>query len=199
MGPDEVPPSDASLLVAVALRDETAFSQLYDRFSSVIFALVLRMLRSRTDAEEVLQEAFWLIWERAPSYRETLGSPFAWIVTIARNKAIDRLRALSRNHRRLDQARALGDPDDQLTDAQAPHQLAATDEARLVRAALAKLSPPERHAIELSFFEGLTQEEIARATSLPLGTVKARIRRGMMKLREPLVRLCRAERSTPSS
>src|SRR5213082_2871053 len=95
------PPDDASLLHGVAHRDETAFATLYDRFSRPVFSLVVRMLRSRAEAEEVLQEAFWQVWERAPDYREELGSAFCWVVTIARRKAIDRLRSNSRYLQRI--------------------------------------------------------------------------------------------------
>src|SRR6185436_20761358 len=99
-----VPPAasdDAALLHAVARRDEAAFAALYDRMARPVFALVLRVVRSRAEAEEILQEAFWQIWERAPVYRAELGSPFCWVVTIARRKAIDRLRANSRHLQRI--------------------------------------------------------------------------------------------------
>ena len=81
---------DAALLQAVALRDEAAFAELYDRLARPVFSLVVRVLRSRAEAEEVLQEAFWQVWERAADFRVERGSPFAWVVTIARRKAIDR-------------------------------------------------------------------------------------------------------------
>src|SRR4051812_24544809 len=97
MKPAPLPPDDTALLLAVAQRDEAAFAELYDRLSRPIFSLILRIMRSRAEAEEVLQEAFWQIWESAPRYRPDLGSPFCWMVTVARRKAIDRLRANSRH------------------------------------------------------------------------------------------------------
>ncbi len=182
------PRDDATLLQAVALRDEAAFGELYDRLSRPVFSLVVRVLRSRAEAEEVLQEAFWQVWERAPDFRAELGSPFSWVVTIARRKAIDRLRANARHLRRIEEAQGARTEDAFV--APAALESLATDEAgAAVRAALAKLSPGERRAIALAFFDGLTHEEIATALREPVGTVKARIRRGLLKLKPALARV----------
>lgn len=184
-------PDDVPLLLAVARRDETAFAQLYDRMSRPVFAMIARIVRSHAEAEEVLQEAFWQVWEHAPSYRPELGSPFCWIVTVARRKAIDRLRANSRHLHRIESAQALSVEDD----VAAPvglDNVADGEQAAAVRAALAKLNSDERRAISLSFFDGLTHAEIATALRVPVGTIKARIRRGMLKLKTPLARVRRA-------
>ena len=180
-------PEDAALLRAVARRDEAAFGLLYDRMARPIFALVLRIVRSRAEAEEILQEAFWQIWERAPDYRAELGSPFCWIVTIARRKAIDRLRANSRHLQRLADAQgARGE--DEFALPLAAEALSAGERSAAVRLGLAKLGLAERRAITLAFFDGLTHVEIATALDLPVGTVKARIRRGLLKLKPMLAR-----------
>ena len=185
---------DATLLQAVARRDEAAFSELYERFSRPVFSLIVRMLRSRAEAEEILQEAFWQVWERAPDYRVELGSAFCWVVTIARRKAIDRLRANSRHLKRIEQAQGLRVDDDFVAHG-AAESLAANERGTAVHAALAKINLEERRAIALAFLDGLTHEEIAQALREPVGTIKARIRRGMLKLKPALARLRQA--STP--
>jgi RNA polymerase sigma-70 factor (ECF subfamily) len=181
-------PDDAELLLAVARRDEAAFAALYDRMSRPVFSLIVRVVRSRAEAEEVLQEAFWQIWERAPAYRPELGSAFCWIVTVARRKAIDRLRANSRHLQRIEDAQGARVEDDFASPA-ALDTLATDERSAAVRAALAKLGPDERRVIALAFFDGLTHAEIAAAERTPVGTVKARIRRGMLKLKPALARL----------
>lgn len=178
-------PDDAALLRAAAQGDETAFGALYDRFARPVFALVVRILGSRAEAEEVLQEAFVQVWERAADFREELGTAFGWVVTIARRKAIDRLRANSRHLHRIAQAAAMGEHDEAIAPAGAT-ELATDERTRAVRAALAKLGVQERNAIALAFFDGLTHEEIATALETPVGTVKARIRRGLLKLKPVL-------------
>jgi RNA polymerase sigma-70 factor (ECF subfamily) len=181
-------PDDVALLQAVAQQDEHALAALYDRFSGVVFGLVMRMVRSRAEAEEVLQEAFWQVWNRAGDYRAELGSPSCWIITIARRKAIDRVRATARHLRRIDDAQRARVEDDFMPPVgiESAH---ATDLSQAVRLALEKLNLEERRAIALAFFDGLTHEEIARAMGAPVGTIKARIRRGMLKLKTPLAAL----------
>lgn len=181
-------PDDTALLLAVARRDEAAFAALYDRMSRPVFSLIVRVVRSRAEAEEILQEAFWQVWERAPDYRPELGSAFCWIVTVARRKAIDRLRANSRHLQRIEDAQGARTEDDFASPA-ALESLASDERSAAVRAALAKLGPDERRVIALAFFDGLTHVEIAAAERTPVGTVKARIRRGMLKLKPALARL----------
>ena len=185
-------PDDASLLEAVARRDETAFAALYDRLSRPVFAMIVRIVRSRAEAEEVLQEAFRQVWERAADYRADLGSGFCWVVTVARRKAIDRLRANARHLQRIEEAQGARAEDDFIAPA-APASLAASERNAALRTALAKLNLEERRAIALAFFDGLTHEEIAAALRAPIGTVKARIRRGLLKLKPALARLRQAD------
>jgi RNA polymerase sigma-70 factor (ECF subfamily) len=179
---------DLTLLQATARGDKQAFALLYDRFSRPVYGLTLRIVRSRAEAEEILQEAFWQVWKQARRFQQDLGTPFTWVVTIARRKAIDRLRANSRHLQRIQEAQAT-----RATDVgEAPtgaENAEAGDTVDTVRQALALLRPEERRAIELAFFDGLTHTEIAEALDLPIGTVKARIRRGMTKLQRPLARL----------
>ncbi|MDP3071251.1 MAG: sigma-70 family RNA polymerase sigma factor [Opitutaceae bacterium] len=191
------PAEDVDLLLRVGQCDTIAFERLYDRFSSPMFSLVLRMVGSRAQAEDILQEVFLLIWIRARDYRQQLGSPFAWIATIMRHKAIDWLRAQGPRFRYLDTA----------PDQPAPHfasltgedRLIATERNREVRSAIAALGVGEHRAIELAFFDGLTHAEIAAALHLPVGTVKARIRRGLLKLRLQLTPLVpRVQRTAPN-
>lgn len=187
MKPVSSAPDDARLLAAVARRDEAAFAELYDRLSRPVFSLIVRIVRSRAEAEEVLQEAFWQVWERAPDYDAELGSAFCWIVTVARRKAIDRLRANSRHLQRIEDAHEARH-DDEFATPVALEALAAGERAAAVRGALARLGVEERRAIALAFFDGLTHEEIATALRAPVGTIKARIRRGLLKLRPVLAR-----------
>ena len=188
MNPAPPAPDDAALLLAVARRDEAAFASLYDRLARPVFALIVRVVRSRAEAEEVLQESFWQVWERAADYRPHLGSAFCWIVTIARRKAIDRLRANSRHLLRIAEAQGAR-VDDDFAPPAALESLATDEAGAAVRAALAKLGPDERRALALAFFDGLTHLEIAAAEGAPVGTVKARIRRGLLKLKPVLARL----------
>lgn len=192
MKPVSPDPDDAFLLQAIARRDEAAFSALYDRLSRPVFSMIVRVVRSRAEAEEVLQETFWQVWERAPGYRAELGTAFCWIVTMARRKAIDRLRANSRHLQRIEDAQRARVDDDFMSPV-GVESLAAGERSAAVRAALAKLGLDERRAIALAFFDGLTHEEIAEVLGAPVGTVKARIRRGMLKLKPVLARLRLAE------
>lgn len=178
--------TDTELLLAVARRDEAAFSELYDRTSPVIFGLILRMVASHAEAEDVLQKTFLRVWDRAPYFTVTAGTPFTWMVTLARNLAIDHLRADRRVRDGQMRNQALE------TVVQAVHTgngfkyTAQLEKNAAVRGVLDVLEPAEREAIEWAFFQGLTHEEIAKASGAPVGTVKARIRRGMEKLKKPL-------------
>lgn len=190
---DSAEPDDASLLARVARREEAAFAALYDRFSVPVFAMIVRIVRSRAEAEEVLQEVFWQVWERAGDYRAVLGSGFQWVVTLARHKAIDRLRANSRHLQRIENAQGARAEEDDVMLPAAVAKLAATEWSTALRRALSRLDLDERRVIALAFFDGLTHEEIAAALKVPAGTVKARIRRGLLKLKRSLARLRQAD------
>lgn len=173
--------ADIALLDRIVARDERAVAELYDKHSRLLFGLILRILRDRSEAEEVLQEVFLQVWTRAETYNVALGSPAGWLVRIARNRAIDRLRA---NTVRL---RAVGEAPAETTNTISPETNAAQGEQqRAVARALDTLPPEQRVLIEQAYFLGLTQSELAERFKLPLGTVKTRIRSGMLALREQL-------------
>ncbi len=176
---------DAALLQRVAAGDEAAFAELYDRFSPGLYSLVLRVLHDEAEAEDVVQEAFAHVWRRSATYDPARSSAFTWAVMIFRNKAIDRLRLRQRRARTLEGATA-----ESLSDEQSDQHSAVAPEERerqtQVRAALAQIPAEQKEAVELAFFKGLTHEEIAERLASPLGTVKARIRRGLLKLRDCL-------------
>jgi RNA polymerase sigma-70 factor, ECF subfamily len=171
---------DFALLDRVVARDASAIASLYDRHSRLLYGLILRILRDRAEAEEVLQEVFVLVWTRAETYNATLGSPAAWLVRIARNRAIDRLRA---NQVRTRAAESVA-PAEPVESPEAA--AAATERQRAVARALEALPVEQRQLIEQAYFQGLTQSELAARFDLPLGTVKTRIRTGMMTLRREL-------------
>lgn len=171
-----------NLLHAIARRDEQALACLYDRHRLILFGLLMRILKSREEAEDVLQEVFLQVWRRAGDFDDRRGRAFTWLVTLARSRAIDRLRQLgSRERLALSAVDFVGDTADN------PARDAFRSEQRqIVAGALAELSEEQRRALTLAYFEGLTQTEIAARLSSPLGTVKTRMRSGMIKLRELL-------------
>ena len=172
--------TDVALLERVAARDGSAVSVLYDRYSAIVFGLATRILRDRAEAEEVLQEVFLLAWTRSETYDAALGSPAAWLIRIARNRAIDRLRS-----RRLRLVTA--ESQEIESPAASPEAVAAAGEReRAVACALRALPADQRTLIEHAYFVGLSQSELAARFHLPLGTVKTRIRTGMMALRQQL-------------
>ncbi len=185
--PDDRQQVDARLMRQIAQGDKQAFSELYDRFSGPLYGAALRILNDPAEAQDVVHDAYLTLWEKAATFDTARGNAFAWAVTLVRNRAIDRVRMRRRRA--------------ELLAASAPSDLGYTeqggtgsgsdsaqlgDDARAVRAAVATLPAEQQRAVELAFFGGLTQEEIARKLSEPLGTVKARIRRGLMKLRDAL-------------
>jgi RNA polymerase sigma-70 factor (ECF subfamily) len=181
-------PTDVSLLQRIVAHDTTALAELYDRHSRLLFGLTLRIVRDRAEAEEILQEAFVRVWTRAETYDARVGGPLPWIVRLARNCAIDRLRA-RRSRAAIDtpaghegDAGSVPAPDIQSPEAtvmDAERREALTD-------ALAGLPADQRQLIEAAFFEGYTHSELARRFGLPLGTVKTRIRTGMITMRQRL-------------
>ncbi|HVA38827.1 MAG TPA: sigma-70 family RNA polymerase sigma factor [Candidatus Dormibacteraeota bacterium] len=175
---------DETLLALVARRDAVAFETLYRRHAGLARLLILRILGDVEDAEESLQEAFSRVWLRADSYRPTGAGPRAWIVAIARNSALDRLRR--RNVRpRTESLDGAPVPLAEVADDPAEASVRA-EIGRRVQAALRDLSEEQREALELAYFSGLTQREIAERTRSPLGTVKSRMRLAMRHLRDRL-------------
>ncbi len=177
---------DSRLLQLTGEGDREAFARLYDRFSGVLLATAYSVLNNKEAAEDVLQDAFLMIWEKAPLYDPSRGKPLTWAVTLTRNKSIDRLRGLQRRRRLYDQAEQESLTDNQFDDRDSFAAVVSAERGSLVRDALKHLSADQRQAIELTFFQSLTQGEVAVQLGEPLGTIKARIRRGMMRLREVL-------------
>lgn len=165
------------LLRRLAAGEHGALGQFYDLFAGLVNAVALRILRDAADAEDVVQEVFVQVWRQAARYDSGRGSPEAWISTLARSRAIDRLRM--RIGRNRTQAQQEARPA-----AVTPPPNAA--DALAVRAALGELPSEQRRVLELAYYEGLTQSEIARRLEQPLGTVKTRMRSGMTRLREAL-------------
>jgi RNA polymerase sigma-70 factor, ECF subfamily len=179
--------ADIALLDRITRRDQAGLAELYDRHCRLLFSLILRILRDRGEAEDVLQEVFIRVWDRADSYNPTLGTPAAWLVRISRNRAIDRLR--SRTVRAGVHAPELERPEqiaDPAPESDPERYAASTEERRVIVEALAALPPEQRLLIESAFYEGYTQSELAERFDLPLGTVKTRIRTGMQSLRRAL-------------
>ena len=182
-------PTDLLLFQRIVARDSAALADLYDRHSRLLFGLILRIVRDRTEAEDILQEVFVRVWTRAELYDPRLGGPTPWLVRLARNCAIDRLRA--RRVREAVNGPAFDEsmPEPSASDAaiRTPEALVVDDERRgKVIDALASLTPEQRRLIEAAFFEGYTHSELAKRFGLPLGTVKTRIRTGMIAMRQRL-------------
>ena len=172
------------LITNLAAGDESALAELYDRSCRVAFGLVLRVVGDPAVAEEVTLDVYTQVWRQARTYDSSRGTPLAWLLTIARTRAIDRLRSGRQERQRsepLDSADTFkassGDPEESSL---------LSEQQRIVRAALAELSPDQREVIELAYYQGLSQTEIASQLGQPLGTVKTRTRLGLMKLRETL-------------
>jgi RNA polymerase sigma-70 factor (ECF subfamily) len=174
---------DAQLLARIAAGDEAAFGKFYDRFSPGLYSFVLKMTRDEKEAEDVFQEGFAHVWRRATTYDPARSSPFTWAVMIFRNKAIDRLRVRQRMSRTIEKATTEFSHFPEADEA-AAGEAERRDQGALVRSALTQIPAEQKQAVELAFFSGLTHEQIADQLGAPLGTVKARIRRGLLKLRE---------------
>jgi RNA polymerase sigma-70 factor, ECF subfamily len=183
------PAVDVRLIQRIATRDEAALAELYDRHSRNAYSVIIRILGSPSDAEEVLQETFVCVWSRAETYDPVLGAPGAWLTRIARYRAIDRLRAQRARgaissqlpvHADADAANGSWDPRKRETPETV---LTERTTAGAVQTALAALAPRQRVLIEAAFFEGYTHRELADRFGMPLGTVKTRIRTGLAAMR----------------
>ena len=172
------------LIAQTAQGDQAALATFYDRTSPQVFGLIYKILNNREAAEEVTLDVYTQVWRQAHTYDATRGRPGAWLMTLARTRAIDRFRAGAAEHGRiesLDAAELFASSED------TPEQeVAGQERRRYVQRALAMLNEEQRQAIALAYFYGLSQSEIADKLQLPLGTVKTRIRLGMIKLREVL-------------
>jgi RNA polymerase sigma-70 factor, ECF subfamily len=181
----ELQERDIELLRQIAAGDRAAFAEFYDRHSTLMFSVASRILNDARDAEDVLQEAFLQIWEKAKNFDPKLGKASSWAAILVRNKAIDRIRASQRRTRLAEAAGVEFAVASEINDS-ANEAIHGHDQAKLIQSAIVGLPAEQRRAIELAYFSGLTQNEISEKLQEPLGTIKARIRRGLLKLRDQL-------------
>jgi RNA polymerase sigma-70 factor (ECF subfamily) len=178
--------ANAALIRRMAGGDRDALAELYDNLSRPLYSTARHILNDAAEAQDVVHDVFLSLWQNASSFDSGRGAAFSWAVTLTRNRSIDRLRA------RANRARLLGNsvPDDlgyaESGEAAGGDLADLGDRAVAVRSAMAELPAEQQRALELAFFSGLTQKEIAEKLSEPIGTVKARIRRGLLKLRDAL-------------
>jgi RNA polymerase sigma-70 factor (ECF subfamily) len=182
-------------MVSIASGDPIAFARFYTRFSVPLLNLARNIVRSPAAAEDVRQEAFQEIWNRAAEYRASLGSPFSWIMTIARHKAIDRLRAEVRRLRQIAEYDAEISPLVASEERGADFRALAEEAGDAVRGALSQLSALEREAVECAYFEGLSSGEMSQRLHIPVGTIKSRLRRALRHLQRPLADFRHASRA----
>ncbi|MGH7391267.1 MAG: sigma-70 family RNA polymerase sigma factor [Candidatus Rokuibacteriota bacterium] len=175
-------PAGSELIRKMAAGDGDAFGRFYDRYAPLVYPLIVRIVRARGDADDVLQEVFWEAWQGASAYDPNRGTPEAWIVMRARTRAIDRVRSVRRRNDTF-----VAPVDEAVAPARSEPGGDAAERAAhrgLVAGALARLPESQREAIELAYYGGLTQTEIAERLKQPLGTVKTRMRIGLERLRE---------------
>ncbi|MCE7935652.1 MAG: RNA polymerase sigma factor [Chlorobi bacterium CHB2] len=182
--------SDAELLQQIVEKNMKAISELYDRYNRQLYALVLNIVKDDAEAEDILQEVFMQIWKKAPTYNRELGSPKTWLLRMTQNKAIDLIRS-KRYQQKKQEAFSLDDQDE--VGAAVGHSENSTwgavmhqEQRTYLFEALRKLPIEQRHLIEKAFLEGYTHQELSDALAIPLGTIKTRIRTGMMALRKEL-------------
>jgi RNA polymerase sigma-70 factor (ECF subfamily) len=184
--------TDLALLQRIVARDTAALADLYDRHHRLLFGLIFRIVRNRPEAEEILQDLFLRVWTRAETYDPRVGRPTPWLVRLARNRAIDRIRARRARNGAGNPALPSSTADQAAsgTDVRTPEAVVVDAERRrTVMDALAGLPDDQRRLIEAAFFEGYTHSELANLFGLPLGTVKTRIRAGMTSMRQRLERV----------
>lgn len=175
--------ADQELMRGVLAEDETAFASFYRRFAPGLFSMVYEILHDQKETEDVVQESFVQMWKKASTYDPNRSGLFTWAVMISRNRALDRLRSRQRRGRTLEAATAEAEAAPIELAEQADELLGQSEERTRIRKALSHLPEPQRNAIHLAFFRGLTQAEISARLGEPLGTIKARIRRGLVALR----------------
>jgi len=171
------------LLRAIANGDRRAFADFHDRFSGMVYATAVQVLHSHEDAEDCVQDVFSSLWKKAGMYADDRGKPSTWLAAMSRNRAIDKLRARQRRGRLNDSFEAESRVDEPINRMDPARQAGTAELGGSVRSAVMQLTAEQSEAIRMAFFDGLTQQEIAQRTGEPLGTIKARIRRGLGKLR----------------
>ncbi|MDQ6656048.1 MAG: sigma-70 family RNA polymerase sigma factor [Verrucomicrobiota bacterium] len=178
--------ADAELMRRAAAGDEAAFASFYRRMAPGLFSMIYQILQDQKECEDVMQEAFVQMWKKSSTYDPGRSGLFTWAVMISRNKAIDRIRSRQRRARTVEAAAVEMSIVPLESAESADALLEQSDERRRMRAALSELPEAQREAIKLAFFAGMTQLEISSKLGAPLGTVKARIRRGLLALRDTM-------------
>jgi RNA polymerase sigma-70 factor (ECF subfamily) len=180
--------SDPQLLERIVAKEQEALSALYDRFSKLLYGIILAVVRDTDDAEDIMQEVFIQVWKSAGTYQPALGTPKTWLVRMAHNRAIDLLRS-KRYKQKKAEVGGLGDseqefrPPAEYIEDSVWRATVTKEQTTHISAALSQLPAEQRALIELAFLKGYTHQEIAQETGIPLGTVKTRIRTGMQGLR----------------
>jgi RNA polymerase sigma-70 factor (ECF subfamily) len=177
---------ELDLLARVAQRERVAFEELYARYRNILYATALKFLKDDADAQDVVQEVFIQIWDKAKLYDPAKGKPLTWALTLTRNRSIDRIRAIQRRTRLRDDFQKESTVDESAGIREALSEVDASEKGQVLRDAVNRLSPQQRKVIELAYFRGYTQSEIADRLGEPLGTIKARARRALLKLKETL-------------
>jgi RNA polymerase sigma-70 factor (ECF subfamily) len=178
---------DMILLQRIAQKDSSSFQAFYRKYSGLVFTAIANVLNDHHDAEDVMQEVLVQIWNKAHLYEPRKGKPLTWITTMARNRAIDKIRSKQRRSRLNDDFESESRTEQPEFEESSSDQCEVRERNRIVRSAVAKLTDDQKEAIQLAYFSGLTQAEVAEKLNEPLGTVKARIRRGVTRL-EALVK-----------
>src|SRR2546421_2097059 len=183
-------PADVDLMLGIQAEDENALSQLYDRYNGIVKALILRIIHNETEADDLLQEVFMEIWNQAKNFSAAKGKPLGWIVTLTRRRAIDAQRkkqAYARAEERLQ-----AEPEQQplaWVQNTTEKEIEAGDTRVLMAKVINSLPEAQQQVIELAFFQGMSQREIASHTNIPLGTVKTRLELGLKKIYDGLKEL----------
>lgn len=173
---------DSALVLRMQRRDPLALAELYDRYGRLTYSLILRVVRDTGIAEDLVQETFLRVWNRVSGFDAQKGSIGPWLLAVARNRAIDYLRSAGGRERNMEYEES----DRPALYCDMERDILASDKARIVKAALDKLSPNQRQVIELAYFEGLSQTEMAERMGQPLGTVKTWVRTALKNLRDEL-------------
>jgi len=178
---------DREWIQRMAAKDAAALDAFYTRYNRIAFSLILRIVGNREDAEDVLTDVFWQVWQQSPRYDSSRGKPIAWVLTIARTRAIDYIRSRNRQQSKTDELDANTNPPAAPAPSPSePDAFVLADTRQAVQEALQTLPEAQRIALEMAYFQGMSHTEIATALGQPLGTVKDRIRNGMLHLRKRL-------------
>jgi RNA polymerase sigma-70 factor (ECF subfamily) len=176
------PEQEAQWIQEIANGDRNSFRKLHERYRAILFFTIHKVLGNLEDSEDVLQEVFAKIWSKAGLFDLTKGKPLTWATTMARNRAIDRYRSKQRRSSLGERYENQVDVDRDRFSSSTEQDIIDNETSEVLRSAVLELTPEQREAIDLAYFGGLTQNEVAERTGQPLGTVKARIRRGIERL-----------------